>query len=187
MKKTFILAMLALTLSLSACGLKINEEEAKKIALERADVAPEEAVFVRTELDEDDGKVVYETEFYTESGVEYDIDVNAKSGEVEKFEVSAHEVKDDKAPIVNNTDTVTVPEKTDTSVEKGIITKEEAKAIALEKAGVAEADVGFFKINLDYDDGIQVYDIEFNNGRTEYEFEIKADNGKILSYDYDDD
>ncbi len=170
MKKSFMLAVFALTLSLSACGLKISQEEAKKIALERADVAPEKAVFVRAELDEDDGRFVYETEFYTESGIEYDIDVNAKNGEVVKFEVSAHETKD------NNV-----------TVENDIITKEEAKAIALEKAGVAEADVGFFKINLDYDDGIRVYDIEFNSGMTEYEFEIKADDGKILSFDSDYD
>lgn len=67
------------------------------------------------------------------------------------------------------------------------ITLEEAKAAALNAAGLSESDVTFTKAKLDYDDGILVYDIEFRYGTTEYEYEINAATGAVVSYDVDID
>lgn len=51
------------------------------------------------------------------------------------------------------------------------------------------ADATVTKSKLNYDDGRQVYEIEFyvsgSNGYTEYDYEIEAATGKIVSYDYD--
>ena len=63
----------------------------------------------------------------------------------------------------------------------------QAKAIALEHAGVAEANARFHKVHLDTDDGRREYDIEFRVGNVEYEYEIDAQSGRILDHDKDYD
>ena len=45
------------------------------------------------------------------------------------------------------------------------ITEEQAKAAALGHAGVAEADVQFLRVRLDYDNGRAEYDVEFIKGK----------------------
>ena len=69
----------------------------------------------------------------------------------------------------------------------GLITVEEAKAIALEKAGLTEAEVTFEKAKPDYDDGIRIYDIEFRSGNIEYDAEIDAETGEIIEFEKDND
>ena len=41
------------------------------------------------------------------------------------------------------------------------------------------------RTEFEVDDGAPQYDVEFHQGDWEYEFEIHAENGKILSYDKD--
>ena len=65
------------------------------------------------------------------------------------------------------------------------ITEAEAQAIALEHAGVTEADISRLEVRKDFDDGRQEYDVEFHADRLEYEYEIDAVTGKILSFDKD--
>ncbi|TKI48065.1 hypothetical protein FC748_10515 [Lysinibacillus tabacifolii] len=59
------------------------------------------------------------------------------------------------------------------------------KAIAIAKEKVSG---NVTKIELDYDDGIAIYEIEIQNGRIEYDIEIDAITGTILKLqsDYDD-
>ena len=56
-----------------------------------------------------------------------------------------------------------------------------ASQIALEAAGFTEADVTGLLVKSDYDDGRMVYEIEFWYDNTEYDYEILASNGEILS------
>lgn len=66
------------------------------------------------------------------------------------------------------------------------ITEAQAKEIALTDAGVSEADVGsFIRITPDWDDGRQVYEVEFYVGTAEYDYDIDVATGTILSRDYD--
>ena len=65
------------------------------------------------------------------------------------------------------------------------ITEAEAQAIALEHAGLTEADISRLEVRKDFDDGRQEYDVEFHADRLEYEYEIDAVTGKILSFDKD--
>ena len=50
---------------------------------------------------------------------------------------------------------------------------------------MAVADVTFHSVSLEEDDGRAVYDVEFYSGSTEYDYEIDAATGDILSYDND--
>ena len=67
------------------------------------------------------------------------------------------------------------------------ITEAEAKAIALNHAGFAEADVSGLRVERDYDDGRLEYKVEFRVGNTEYEYEILAADGSILDFEKDRD
>ena len=71
------------------------------------------------------------------------------------------------------------------SVQNKYITKDKAKAIALQHAGLNESEVRIKKVKLDYDDGRADYEIEFRKGRTEYEYKIDAVDGTILEFDMD--
>lgn len=65
------------------------------------------------------------------------------------------------------------------------ITPEEAKRIALDHAGVAAADAIFDRTERDFDNGIYHYEVEFHVGFTEYEYDIHAENGTVLSFEKD--
>ena len=69
--------------------------------------------------------------------------------------------------------------------ESGEITLAEAKKIALDHAGVKEEDAVFVKEKLDYDDGRKEYEIEFYSDNLEYDYEIDAITGDIISFDKD--
>lgn len=71
--------------------------------------------------------------------------------------------------------------------EKPLIGEEKAKEIALSDAGVAESEVTYVRAKLDYDDDYNRfdYDVEFRKGPTEYEYEIDAESGAILTFDKD--
>lgn len=63
-----------------------------------------------------------------------------------------------------------------------VISEAEAKSAALRHAGVSEADTAFKKSRLEYDDGIQIYDIEFTTSVAEYEYEIRASDGYVIEF-----
>lgn len=70
--------------------------------------------------------------------------------------------------------------------EKNMISAEEAKACALNHAGLTEDRVTFIKSELDRDYDEVNYDVEFyTDERLEYDYEIDAYTGKILGYDVD--
>ena len=62
--------------------------------------------------------------------------------------------------------------------------KETAKQTALEHAGLAEDSVTFTKAMLDENDGKAVYDVEFHTADAQYDYEIDAATGTVLSSDY---
>lgn len=65
------------------------------------------------------------------------------------------------------------------------ITEDEAKAIALADAGVEESELVGVYITRDYDDGREVYDVEFYTGSAEYDYEIAVSDGTILEMDFE--
>ena len=159
----------------------IGEAKAKTVALERAGVTESELLLYKIGLDTHNGAMVYDVEFTTDS-YEFDCDVNAKTGEIVKFEKEYN----GGAPAVSAQPNTAQP---NTNQTAGEITVEEAKTIALSHAGLTADAVTFVKAKQDYDDGRLVYEIEFvttsGNGYLEYDYEIEAATGSILSYDYD--
>ena len=71
------------------------------------------------------------------------------------------------------------------STSNTTITQAQAENIALEYAGFTVGQVARLRTEYEVDDGIPQYDVSFYEGDWEYEFEISAEDGTILSYDKD--
>ena len=65
------------------------------------------------------------------------------------------------------------------------LSADEAKAIAIAHAGLTEQQTSRLHAEFEIDDGIPQYDVEFRHNGIEYNYEIHADNGQILSFDKD--
>lgn len=57
--------------------------------------------------------------------------------------------------------------------------------VALEDAGFKAGDVENLSAHYDTEDGISVYEVSFTAGGYEYEYVIRASNGKIIEADRD--
>ena len=130
--------------------------------------------FDKLELDHDDGKQKYEIEFIS-GNTEYEYDIDAVTGAVLKYD---WDYDDDHNHAVAGGGA---------GAASAAITSDQAKEIALNHAGQSASSVYFDKVELDYDDGVQKYEIEFVSGNMEYEYEIDAATGAILKYEWDED
>lgn len=68
-----------------------------------------------------------------------------------------------------------------TTNETSKISTEQAKEIALKHVNLTTNEVIFAKVELDFDDGIQKYEVKFYNNNIEYEYDIDANTGEIVS------
>ena len=65
----------------------------------------------------------------------------------------------------------------------GRLTKDEAKQIALDKAGVTAAEATFTKARLDYDGGREEYEFEFFANGREFDIDVDANTGRVVKFD----
>lgn len=141
---------------------EISLDDAKAAALADAGVTEDSATFVKAKKERDDGRNIYDIEFYADN-TKYEYEINAADGSVISSERDAN---------VNN----------GAAQGDAGLDAEAAKAAALAEAGLTEDAVTFVKTSLDYDDGRRIYDIEFVSNDVEYSFEISADDGSIIEY-----
>ena len=67
------------------------------------------------------------------------------------------------------------------------ITADEAIAIALKDAKLTKDQVRDLDVELDRDDGVLHYDVDFEKDRNDYDYEIDAATGKILRSEIEHD
>ena len=60
------------------------------------------------------------------------------------------------------------------------LTQEEAKNIAVNHAGLTEKEVRDLQIERDMERGVQKWDIDFQSGDWEYDYEINAETGAVI-------
>ena len=144
--------------------------------------------FIRTETDIDNGVEKYDIEFYYENK-EYDYEINAANGEIIEYDYDVENynipTKEDSNNIVNNQQSNNIDGNQQLNPYETSITVEEAKEIALKHANLTSSQVSFVKSEFDFDDGVKKYDIEFYYNNREYNYEIDANTGRILSYEQD--
>ncbi len=83
-------------------------------------------------------------------------------------------------------DAVAAARDADTAAAATAITKEQAQRIALEHAGFTADQVQYLHTEYDVDNGRAEFEVEFDQGRWEYTYEIDAQTGQILSSQRDD-
>lgn len=175
MKKLIVFIAIFTTL-LTACGsgeTKISADRAKEIALNHAGILKEDATFLKAERDSENGKAVYEVEFYSKDKKEYDYEIDANTGEILSYDSDAESA----TPAQNGGEQSTASEVTE-------ITEDKAKEIALAKVpGATAENIREFKKELD--DGREEYDGKIVYNNMEYEFEIDAKTGEIIKWETD--
>ena len=139
----------------------INAQKARSIAFEHAGIAAENVTDFEIDLDRKNGVTVYEAEFRA-GDIKYDYVINAQTGETVSFKK-----KQEKA--------ASMPE------QKTEITPAKAGEIAFEHAKVSRSEAADYRSKLENEDDLWVYEIEFRVGKTEYEYEIDAQTGRIIS------
>ena len=145
----------------------ITEEAARSAALSHAGLTADQVSFVRSYLDWDDGRLVYDVEFYTADYKEYDYEIDANTGAVLSFDYDA-EYYD--RPNVSTGATTTS------------ITADRAKEIALaEVPGASVSDIWEFEV--DRDDGRIEYEGKIVYDGMEYEFTIDGYSGSIREWE----
>ena len=154
----------------------IGEDKAWEIALAHAKVAPENAAFLRYKFELKDGQYRYEVEFRTQTDA-YDYEIDAQTGEILLFDIEPE-----------NTSSIEVtPSAPVVAADPGRIGEERAIEIALSHAGFIRGEVTELKAELDDDDGLYEYEVEFNVGNMEYSYDINAQTGAILFYEAEKD
>ncbi len=152
----------------------IGEDKAVQIALDGLKISSDSVSKLKTELDFDDGLMVYEVEFVYGS-VEYEYEINAVTGDI--IEVETDDKKDGNYGDENE-------DKHDIKVS---ITEEQAKNIAFAHAGVDGDKVEKYRSELERDDGVNKYEIKFYVGTVEYKYDINAMTGTIIKFSAEND
>ena len=117
-----------------------------------------------------------------ESPAQYEVEITGQKGEEIEYKIDAYtgtilESKretEDKASAAQPT-------------FSGDIGHAKAKSIALNHAGVSESKAYDMEIELDEEDGMLVYEVEFKSGGMEYSYEINAATGAIVKQEAEPD
>lgn len=173
----------------------ISIEQAQETALDAAKIDTADADISSATLSEVAGVTCYKVEF-TSGDHAYSYSINAESGEV--LEMSSREQSTSAASTDEDTQTVapsavpsadtsTAPAQTapNTNTSTGAVDEAKAQEIALAHAGIKAADATITKSKLDYDDGRQVYEIEWYANGAKYDYEVAVATGEIINSGYE--
>ena len=139
----------------------VSEAKAQEIALAHAGVKPADATITKSKLDYDDGRQVYEIEWYA-NGAKYDYEIDVATGEVVKSDYEAKAV-------VGTSNSATISE------------ADAKKTVLARVSGATASDI--YEWELDYDNGRPEYEGKIIYGGSEYEFTIDATSGTVTEWD----
>lgn len=157
-------------------------EEAADTAFKDAGVNKDDVIICKQGIDFENGREVYVVEFLEEGKAKYEYEIAAADGTIVFREQEPWESEDDfEYKGLLHPETV---QENKSGEETGTISKTEAREIALSDAGLSESDVTITKCRIDFDDGVEKYEVEFRTrDGYEYEYEIDVKTGKILDKD----
>ncbi|MEE0510323.1 MAG: PepSY domain-containing protein [Peptococcaceae bacterium] len=166
----------------SNASAAISETEAQNIALEDAGLTQNDVSFTKTKLDRDDGRSQYDIEFIaSDDNTKYDYEIDAESGAILSVDRDTGRNGNTTANNGQQNNTTQQQQNTTTGPQaEGEITADEAKSIALQHAGLAEADVLYVNVEYDRDNIHNEWSVDFATQDTEYDYEINAADGSIL-------
>lgn len=200
MKQKWLLTGTALLLAaaLAGCGntpaadqtAKISMEQAQTAALDAANIEAVDADISSATLSEVAGVTCYKVEF-TSGDHTYAYSINAENGEVleasyrDKNAAPADSTQPDTPASGATTTPAQTAPSTNANTSTGAVDEAKAQEIALAHAGIKAADATITKSKLDYDDGRQVYEIEWYANGAKYDYEIAVATGEIVNSGYE--
>jgi uncharacterized membrane protein YkoI len=162
----------------NAVTSNIGKEKAKEIALKKVP-----GIITDIELEREQGNLVYEVEITKKDSLdEVYVYIAADSGKVLSTVNDDDDDDDRKAAGKDSTSLSATPSASVASGTKNAITAEQAGKVALT---AVKGEV--LKVESDWDDGIQQYEVKIKTSEGIVEVDIAAVGGSILSIDYDDD
>lgn len=153
-------------------------EQAKQLAAEHAGETADEVTFTKEKTERDDGRQIHELEFRTQEEKKFEYEIDADTGAILGWD---YDGKDHLVWMENNQgQDGGASFSAENKAASGL---EAAKAAALEKAGLSDAEVTWGRVHEDYEDGRLVYEGKFFHESEEYEFEADAATGEIISWE----
>ena len=95
MKKMIAITLSTLTAAavliptVSSLAAETSKEKAEEIALNHAGINSDQVAYIRSHMDYDDGKKVYDVEFYTKDYKEYDYEIEVSTGSILSYDYDA--------------------------------------------------------------------------------------------------
>ena len=163
-----------------APAMPIGKAAAAYAAEQYAGTTALDSVTAEVDSELDEFPAHYEVELHTAWG-EFEYLVDAYTGKVISGQKDL--LTTASTPSTPNVTTKPSDQKPDPSGTAQDIGYAKAKSIALNHAGVSENEAYDMDIELDNEDGILVYEVEFKSGNMEYDYEINAATGAILKYE----
>lgn len=153
----------------------ISMQQATEVALQDAGFSSLEVESLSGNLDSDDEVRHYDVSFVSQ-GMEYDYEIKASDGTILEKDREAVETH-------SSSQNVSLPAESSTMTDSDFISIDEAKSIALQVSGVDASNAVFTEAELNVDDGVHIYEIEFISGDMEYSFEINAMTGSVAEWE----
>ena len=163
-----------------APAMPIGRDAARTAAEEYAGTTAVDSVTAEVDSELDEFPAHYEVELHTAWG-EFEYLVDAYTGKVISGQKDL--LTTASTPSTPNVTTKPSDQKPDPSGTAQDIGYAKAKSIALNHAGVSENEAYDMDIELDDEDGILVYEVEFKSGNMKYDYEINAATGAILKHE----
>lgn len=191
---TFALA--ALLSPLTMFGITANAsgvsgiEQAKAAALKDANLTASEVRFTKTVQKMDDGVQIYDIDFYHGNN-EYEYEISATDYRILERDHDIRTARSNSTTAQSTQKSASATKsngsaKSTTAAAAGeLVGVDKAKSVALADAGLDASSVVITKEKLDWENNIQVYEIEFYHNQTEYDYEIDAKTGTVYSKDID--
>ena len=156
----------------------ITQTKAKTAALNHAKVSTAQAYDVDIDLERGRSQTYYDVEFKA-NGYEYDYQINATNATVIKSYKKA--LKTTKTNTTTTAKSNTNKNNTANKTTKvSYIGTQKAQSSALSHAKLTAAKVTGLKAELDRENGVYIYDVDFKSGNYEYDYDINATTGKII-------
>ena len=153
----------------------ISMQQATEVALQDAGFSSSEVESLSGNLDSDDEVRHYDVSFVSQ-GMGYDYEIKASDGTILEKDREAVETH-------SSSQNVSLPAESSTMTDSDFISIDEAKSIALQVSGVDASNAVFTEAELNVDDGVHIYEIEFISGDMEYSFEINAMTGSVAEWE----
>ena len=153
----------------------ISMQQATEVALQDAGFSSSEVESLSGNLDSDDEVRHYDVSFVSQD-MGYDYEIKASDGTILEKDREAVETH-------SSSQNVSLPAESSTMTDSDFISIDEAKSIALQVSGVDASNAVFTEAELNVDDGVHIYEIEFISGDMEYSFEINAMTGSVAEWE----